>query len=106
VDVDAARAAARLKPLVPAAGAKPAEPAKPRGHARGQTTDDRRLQDKALRGIPCVGAGPGVIDGTRPGDSAAALEQEARDLNEHARLIMAAKMRQARDELKRRGETT
>jgi hypothetical protein len=56
---------------------KPAE--KEHGHARGQT-DDRRLKDKALRGIPCVGAGPGAIDGTKPGDSAAALEQAGRDI--------------------------
>jgi hypothetical protein len=79
MDLDAARQAAGLQPL-PNPAAKPAEEKPEHGHGRGTTHDDRRLHDKSLRGIPLIGTGPGAIDGTKPGDSAQALEQAGRDI--------------------------
>ena len=44
-------------------------------------TEDATIgNEERLRGIPCVGRVSGTIKGTRPGDSAAALEQAGRDL--------------------------
>lgn len=40
----------------------------------------KKIIDDGLRGVPLVGAGPGCIKGTRPGDSAAALEHAGRDI--------------------------
>lgn len=68
----------KLKPYVPPDEAKPE-----RGHKRGQQKTkghDRSDDSSDLRGIPVVGLGGGAIAGTRPGDSAAALEQAGRDL--------------------------
>lgn len=102
MDLDAARKAAGLKPLP---HTKPTEPTPEPGHGRG-STDDRRLKDKSLRGVPLVGAGPGVIDGTRPGDRVDRLEEAERHLAA-SRELHAAVMRKARANLKRvESETT
>ena len=94
----AAEQAQRLSPSVQARQ-EPAE----RGHRRGQTViDPRRGGDAALRGIPLIGVGAGAISGTKPGPGAsgAALDREARELNEHGRLIARERMQQARDRLR------
>jgi hypothetical protein len=102
MDLDAARQAAGLDPLSDVIGSEPTEPTKEHGHARG-TTDDRRLRDNALRGIPLIGTGPGCIQGTRPGDSAADLNQAARDIviaNLALQKAKAEKLRQVRAALR------
>jgi hypothetical protein len=86
------RQAAGLKPLpgTPAPEAKP-EP----GHKRGTETTHRQPgQHPELRGIPLVGSGPGVINGTRPGDSATRLQQAQND-------IRTSLMRHARTNLRK-----
>jgi hypothetical protein len=88
--VAAAKQAANLAPHV--VETKPAE----HGNRRGSDTIDRSRTDAIeLRGFPLVGRGiAGVIRGTAPGDSTAALERDERELHE-------AKMRNARGNLKR-----
>src|SRR4051794_16647546 len=72
----AARQQAALHPDVPPDEPKTLE----RGHGRGKHVVDRSRTDSLeLRGFPCVGFGvAGVIPGTRPGDSVAALERDER----------------------------
>lgn len=80
MDLNEARIRAGLKPLP---HTKPQQPELEAGHARGATTTHRLPgQHPELRGIPLVGAGPGVITGTQPGPntSSADLEQAGRDI--------------------------
>lgn len=76
----AAAQAARLTPSPPEATTNTAAPG--RGHRRGSTRIDRTRTDAIeLRGVPIAGHGiSGVIPGTKPGDSAAALEAAGRDI--------------------------
>ena len=76
----AAAQAARLTPSSLEATTQPGPVG--RGHRRGSTRIDRRRTDAIeLRGVPIAGHGvSGVIPGTRPGDSAATLEQAGRDI--------------------------
>lgn len=83
----AAAQAARLTPSSPEATTQTPGPARPvRGHRRGTYVDRSRTDAIELRGVPIAGHGiSGVIPGTKPGDSAAALEQAGRDIL-HAQL--------------------
>lgn len=85
MDVDALRKAAGLSPLPIADTIVTIEPVKPPGHGRGRqlgvVTEDATVgNEERLRGIPAVGRVSGTIKGTRPGDSARALEQAGRDI--------------------------
>lgn len=77
---------------------------------RHTRTEDKHKKhvDRGLRGVPLVGAGQGAIAGTVPGPGASgrALDDEARELNEHARLIVAARMKAARKRLRQPGDQT
>lgn len=49
-----------------------------------------------LRGIPVVGRVGGTMRGTRPGDPVSGLEAEARELHDHARLIVRGHLKRTR----------
>jgi hypothetical protein len=67
-DAQAAKIAASLNP--------PIQQATHQNHVEDSTIGNERT----LRGIPVVGRVSGTMPGTRPGDSAAALEQAGRDI--------------------------
>lgn len=76
-------------------------------HTRTEDKHKKHL-GKELRGVPLVGAGPGCIAGTRPGDSAAQLNQAARDIviaNLALQKAKAEKLRQVRADIKRKPTT-
>jgi hypothetical protein len=91
----AAALAARLTLIVNDDAPPPPKPG--RGHARSAYVDRSRTDSLELRGFPLVGRGiPGVIRGTAPGDSVAALGREARDLNDAGGEAVRRRMRHAR----------
>jgi|SRR3954468_20728213 hypothetical protein len=97
----AARQQAALQPDVAPDGPKKLE----RGHGRGKYVDRSRTDAIDLRGFPCVGFGvAGVIPGTRPGDSVAALERDERAINNASaaeqRAAVRAGMKAARQRLR------
>jgi hypothetical protein len=87
-DRQAAKQQAKLKPVV----RDELVPRSPVNEVEDATVGN----EERLRGIPAVGRVSGTMKGTRPGDPVRFLDTEARELNEHARLITRGHLKRTR----------